>query len=140
TAFAEERGDAASPPRGARRAPVRSRTAGGPGVPPALAPALALGSVHPAHAAAGHRRRLLGLLLLDDHGLRREQEAGDGRRVLERRTRDLGRVDHAGLDQVLVRVGLGVVAEVHVLVLANALDHDRALGARILRDLTDRLL
>src|SRR3712207_8867956 len=50
------------------------------------------------------RSRGLLLLLLDDQRLGREEEARDGRRVLERGAGDLGRVDDAGLHQVLVRV------------------------------------
>src|SRR5690606_36366372 len=121
---------------------ARQQAAGGPGgLPrPRPCPGPRPASVHPAHAAAGHRRRLLRLLLLDDHRLRREQEARDGRRVLERRAGDLGRVDHTRLDQVLVLVSLGVVAEADVLVLADTLDHDRALEASVLRDLPERLL
>src|SRR5438046_8316066 len=71
--------------------------------------------VHPAHAATGHRGGLVLLLLLHDHALRGEEQARDGRGVLQRRPRDLGRVDDAGRNQVFERVGLGVVAEVLVL-------------------------
>ena len=41
-----------------------------------------------------------------------DQQAGDRGRVLEGGADDLGRVDHAGRNQVLVGVGLGVEAEV----------------------------
>ena len=56
--------------------------------------------------------RLVGLLLRDlaDEGLGGEQQRGDRGRVLQRGADDLGRVDDAGLDQVLVLVGLGVEA------------------------------
>ncbi len=74
------------------------------------------GLVHPAHAAARRtRRRRLVFLLLHDHAFGREQQPRDGRGVLERRAGDLGRVDDARLDQILVRVGRGVVAEVLLL-------------------------
>ena len=47
-------------------------------------------------------RGLLRLGLLGDQGLGGQQQPGDRRRVLQRRAHDLGRVDDAGLDQVLV--------------------------------------
>src|SRR5207247_4917107 len=72
-------------------------------------------SVHPAHAtAAGHRGHLLLLLLLHHHALSGEEQSRDGRGVLQRRAGDLGWVDHASQHQVLVLVGLGVVAEVQL--------------------------
>src|SRR5206468_6321618 len=57
-----------------------------------------------------------------------------------RRAGDLGRVDDAGRDQILVFVGLGVVAEVELGRLLHLPDDDRALGARVLNDDPDRLL
>ena len=72
--------------------------------------------VHPAHAAARRTGRgRLVFLLLHHHALGGEQKAGDRRGVLQRRAGDLGRVDDAGLDQILVGIGRGVVAEVLVL-------------------------
>src|SRR5207244_2966422 len=70
-------------------------------------------SVHSAHAAAvaaGHRRFLLLFRNLRHERFRREQERRDGRRVLERRTHDLGRVDDARLHQILVSVREGIEA------------------------------
>jgi hypothetical protein len=50
---------------------------------------------------------------------------------------DLGRVDDAGLDQVLVLVGAGVVAEVGILVIQDLAhdDHRAPLHQRCLRSL-----
>src|SRR5438034_7330449 len=62
-------------------------------------------SVHPAHAtAAGHRGQLLLLLLLHHHALGGEEQSRDGRGVLQRGAGDLGGVDDAGRDQILVLV------------------------------------
>src|SRR2546422_3116840 len=97
--------------------------------------------VHPAHAtAAGHRGHLLLLLLLRHHALSGEEQSRDGRGVLQRRAGDLGRVDDAGRDQILVLVGLGVVAEVELGRLLHLAHDDRALGTRILNDDPNRLL
>src|SRR5690349_13427257 len=53
-------------------------------------------AAHAAHAAAGHGGGGLLLLRLVGHeDLSREQEPRDGRRVLQRRARDLGRVGDA---------------------------------------------
>jgi hypothetical protein len=74
---------------------------------------LGAGSVVHAAAARGMRRsRILLLRQLGDHALGREQQPGDRGRVLQRRAGDLGRVDDAGLDEVLVLVGRDVVAVV----------------------------
>src|SRR3954468_11159206 len=68
--------------------------------------------VHAAHAAARRAAgRRLVFLLLDDERFRREEKSGDRRGVLQRRAGHLGRVDDAGLDQILVRVSEGVVTE-----------------------------
>src|SRR5213592_1556684 len=100
-----------------------------------------LRSVHPAHAAAaGHRGHLLLLLLLHHHALGGEEQSRDGRGVLQRGAGDLGGVDDAGRDQILVLVGLGVVAEVELGRLLHLPDDDRALGARVLNDDPDWFL
>ena len=80
------------------------------------------------------------LRLLGDHGFGRHQQAGHGGRVLERRAHDLGRVDDAGLQQVLELAGLGVPAICVVRLLAQLPDDDRTLGAGILGYLADRSL
>src|ERR1700690_3718628 len=84
------------------------------------------------HAAAGGMRggRVLLLRDLGDHALCREQEPGDRRRVLQGRARDLGRVDNAGLHEVLVLVRRDVEAEV-ALAGENLADDNRALHARV---------
>src|SRR5438094_1098135 len=100
-----------------------------------------LRSVHPAHAAAaGHRGHLLLLLLLRHHALGGEEQSRDGRGVLQRRAGDLGRVDDARGGQILVLVGLGVVAVVQLGRLLHLSHDDRALGTRVLNDDPDRLL
>src|SRR5437667_9669323 len=100
-----------------------------------------LRSVHPAHAtAAGHRGHLLLLLLLHHHALGGEEQSRDGRGVLQRRAGDFGGVDDAGCHQILVLVGLGVVAEVELGRLLHLPDDDRALGTRVLNDDPDWFL
>ena len=65
------------------------------------------------------------LLLLDDDRFRREEERRDRRGVLERRARHLRRIDDARLDEILIRVREGVVAELVVLAGADLLENDR---------------
>ena len=66
----------------------------------------AFGGFEEAGAASRAGRRFLLLLgNLGDERFGGEQERRDRRRVLQRRAHDLGRVDDAGLDQVLVLVG-----------------------------------
>src|SRR5258706_11582449 len=96
--------------------------------------------VHAAHATAGHRRRLVLLLLLYHDALGREEQARDGGGVLQCRTGDLRGVDDARRHQILELIGLGVVAEVLVLRLLHLPDDDRAFSARVLGDDADRLL
>src|SRR2546425_6870684 len=100
-----------------------------------------LRSVHPAHATApGHRGHLLLLLLLHHHALGGEEQSRDGRGVLQRRAGDLGRVDDAGRDKILVLVGLGVVAVVELGRCFHFPHDDRALGTRVLNDDPDWFL
>ena len=68
--------------------------------------------VHAAHATAHWRLGVAGVLLrqLGDHRLRRDQEAGDRRRILQSATHDLGRIDHALGDEIAVLERLSVVA------------------------------
>ena len=92
-------------------------------------------SVHPAHAttaATTHRRRLVFLPLHHD-AFRRQQQRRDRRGVLQRGARHLGRVDDAGLDQVFVHVGRGVVAE-------GALSFDSLTRARTIEPSTPALI
>src|SRR5690349_14464937 len=97
--------------------------------------------IHSPHAAAaGHRRSLFLLFLLHHDALGREEQARDGRGVLQRGAGDLGRVDDAGRDQILELPRLGVEAEVLVLRLLDLAHDDGALGARILHDHPDGLL
>src|SRR3954454_11183554 len=95
---------------------------------------------HPAHvgdAAAGAARVLVGHL--GDDRLRGEDVLGDRRRVLERGAGHHGGVDDARGDQVHVLAG-GRVEAVAGLAAADVVDDDRALEARVLGDLTERLL
>ena len=67
----------------------------------------------PPRGAVARRRRRPRLVLLrqlGDDALGREEQAGDGSRVLQRAAGHLGRVDDAGLDEVLVFAGGDVVA------------------------------
>src|SRR6185503_4193579 len=98
--------------------------------------------VHP--AATGHRRSLVLLRQVRDERLGGEDHRSDARRVLDGRAHDLCGVDDAVLreidDLVLddlvapdVRLGL-------VLLAADGREHDRAVLARVRRELTERLL
>src|SRR5436305_1276024 len=67
--------------------------------------------VHAAHAAHAATHGGHGGLVFRQLAHRRfggDEQAGDRGRILERSADDLGRVDHAGGDQVLVHVGRGV--------------------------------
>src|SRR4026209_2374902 len=64
----------------------------------------------PAAVSATAAGRLL-LRPLGDQRLGRQHQRRDRSRVLKRRAHDLGRVDDAGLDQVLVLLGRRVEAE-----------------------------
>ena len=86
---------------------------------------------------AGPSPLLLGDLA--DDRLGRQQQRRDGRRVLQGGAHDLGGVDHAGLDQVLVRLGEGVEALLR-LHLADLAHHHGAFVAGVGRDLAQRLL
>ncbi|EME96580.1 DNA polymerase II large subunit [Streptomyces mobaraensis NBRC 13819 = DSM 40847] len=82
----------------------------------------------------------LGLLflLLDDQGLGREQQGGDGGRVLQGGAGDLHRVDDAGGDQVAVLAGRGVEA-LALVELGDLGGDDVALQAGVLGDPAQRL-
>ena len=82
--------------------------------------------VHTAHAASTRRHAAgTGVLLrhFGHHGLGGDQERRDGRRVLDRYTNHLGRIDDALGDQVVVVAGLRVEA-VRVLILLQDLADD----------------
>src|SRR5829696_10243826 len=100
--------------------------------------------IHTAHAphaaAARHSGCALLLRRFGDHGFGRDEEAGNRRRALERSPDDLGRIDDPGLEHVAILLRLGVEAEGLRLVIPDPPDHDRALHARVLGDLTDRSL
>src|SRR5439155_9637405 len=59
--------------------------------------------------------------------------------ILQGNAHDLGRVEHARLDEVFVIAGQGVVAEVVVLRLVDLSQHDGAFFAGVLGDLAQRL-
>src|SRR5690606_40368917 len=67
-----------------------------------------------------------------------DQQTGNRGRVLQRGPDDLGRVDHTGLDQVLVSVGLGVEALRLVGFAQQVAGNHRTVGTDVLRDLGDR--
>src|SRR5205823_4589304 len=92
------------------------------------------------HTPAAWHRGCLLLGLVDDDDLGREEEAGDRRRVLEGGPGDLGRVDDARLEQVLVDAGGRVQALRRRLEVPYLLDDDPALVAGVDRDLLQRLL
>src|SRR5208283_3290229 len=96
--------------------------------------------VHSAHAArsartAGCSSLLVVFLQLGHERFRGEHQARNGRRVLQRQTSDLGRVDHASLHQVNILASICVEAEVLVLGVADLADHYRAFKAGVVRDL-----
>src|SRR3984885_12565708 len=68
-----------------------------------------------------------------------EHEARDGSGVLQSETGYLGRVNHAGLDQIAVLARVRVVAEVLVLGLADFAENYGTFVAGIVNDLTERL-
>ena len=80
----------------------------------------------------------LGISVIERVG--REQQRRDARRVLQRRADDLRRVDDARRDHVAVLVLVGVVAVVLALHLADAVDDHRAVDARVLGDVPQRVV
>ena len=64
---------------------------------------------------------------------------GDRAGILQGCAHDLGRIEHAGLDQVFVLAGQGVVAEVVVLRVVDLAQDDCAFFAGVLGDLAQRL-
>ena len=107
---------------------------------------VSLGLHHPAHAA--HATHAAGmpppasppaLGLVGDERLGGEEQAGDRRRVLQRRTGHLGRVDDAGLEQVDELAGGGVEADGAGLAL-DLLHDDRTLETGVVGDEPSRRL
>src|SRR5665811_1197167 len=93
------------------------------------------------HATAGHSWGPTVLLRpFGDHGFRGDQEAGNRRRALDRRTHDLGRVDDALGDEIAVLASLRVEAPVVLILLEDLADNDRAVFAGIGRNLARRSL
>src|SRR5438445_5442737 len=95
-------------------------------------------AAHPGRATAAGGLQLL-LRLLGHHRLGGEQQAGDGRRVLQGGPRHLGGIDHARSDQILVLVGARVVPE-PTLSFLHLLQDDAALEPGIADDAPQRLL
>src|SRR5688500_4619918 len=73
-----------------------------------------------------------------DHDFRREQQARNRRRVLQRETRDLGRVEDALFQHVAVLAGARVVA-IGALARLDGVQDNRGIFASVLDDLTERL-
>src|SRR3979490_1726379 len=101
-----------------------------------------LGSeIHAAHAAARrHATAAAGVLLrqFGHHGFGGDQQSRNRGCVLDRRTHDLGRVDDALGDQVDVFARLRVEAVGVLILLEDLADDDRAVLARVDRDLARR--
>src|SRR6187431_3302728 len=81
---------------------------------------------------------LLVLRRFRDHDFRREQQAGDRGRVLQRQARDLGRVEDALFQHVAVLAGARVVA-IGALARLDGVQDDRGVFAGVLHDLAQRL-
>src|SRR5215208_6624675 len=97
--------------------------------------------VHSTHAsAARHRGSRFLLRRLRHHGLRRDEQAGNRRRVLKSHADHLCRIYDPGAQHVDILFRLGVEAEALRLVGQNPADDDRSLDARVLGDLPDRSL
>src|SRR5882724_11891256 len=97
--------------------------------------------VHSAHAARRHAAMAVLLILrsLGDHHLCRQQQTGNGRRVLQREARDFGRVQDALIEHVTELSRSRVVAKRALPFLHTVEDHSGIL-AGVVHDLTQRLL
>src|SRR6266705_2643921 len=95
-------------------------------------------ATHAAHAAAARAGALFLLDQLGHRSVAREQEAGDGSRVLQSRACDLGRIDDAHLDEIAIGLSLGIEAEVAV-AFGDLVQHHRGLFARVGDDLAQGL-
>src|ERR1700689_4621868 len=72
--------------------------------------------IHLRTAVPTRSRGLLLLRNLSDHGFGGQHQRSDRRSVLQGRTRYLGRIDDAGLHQVLILRGGSIEAKVRVVV------------------------
>src|SRR5471030_2288141 len=99
-------------------------------------------ATHTAHSAARHAAAGTALLgrNFGNHGFGGDQEAGNRCRALDRRTHNLGRINHALADEISVLAGLRVVAPVVLILLEDLADNDRTVFAGIGGDLTGRRL
>src|SRR6266480_5043636 len=95
-------------------------------------------AAHSAHASTGTSRHRWALLLrqLGDHGLGRDQQAGDRCRTLQCRAHHFGRVDDPLGDEIAVLPRLRVIAVGIGVLLQDLADHDRTVFAGIDGDLT----
>src|SRR5205823_1779694 len=94
--------------------------------------------IHAAHSARRHRRSFFLFRNLRDQCFGGEQQARDGRSVLQRGARDFGRIDDTRLHQVGVFVIRDVVTFV-AFALLHFLNDERAFAARVVSKLTRRL-
>src|SRR5438094_6392311 len=95
--------------------------------------------IHAAHTAWWHWRSFFLFRNLRDQCFGGEQQSRDGRCVLQRAARDLGRIDDTGLHQVGVLAGGNVVTFV-AFALLYYLDNERAFCASVIGKLTRRFL
>src|SRR6266498_4114171 len=94
--------------------------------------------IHAAHAARWHRRSFFLFRNLRHECFGGEQQARDGRGVLQRRARDLGWIDNARLHQIGVLV-IGDVVTFVAFALLHFLNNERAFAASVVGKLTRRL-
>ena len=90
---------------------------------------------HAAAVAAWHCRCFLLFRQLGDQGFGGQHQGRNRSGILQRGAHDLGRIEHARLDQIFVLTGQSVVAEVIVLGVVDAAQNDCAFFAGVLGDL-----
>src|SRR6201992_3587728 len=97
--------------------------------------------VHSAHAARRHAAMAVLLILrsFSNHDLCREQQTGNGCSVLQRETRDLGRIQDARFEHVPELSRSRVVAE-RALAFLDAIQNNSSVFTGVVDDLTQRLL
>src|SRR5579862_44428 len=93
--------------------------------------------IHVSHAAvaAGSESALLLLHNVRDGGFGSQHQRRDGTSICKGSAHDLGRIEHAGLDQVFVLSGQRVVTEVVVFRIVHLAQHEGAFFAGVLGDL-----